>query len=233
MTCDVDSPKDRKRKLRVFCPWDYLRHRSLRNRTSTGTLVALPANWKGGSTSGFLQTSLWGKTSWWWKFHFWVYLPFKNFSLRSRESKSSWVWLRTRVHRRRALWNRAQPYFSICCQMAGQPFLSVINLNPMIPHLTQQRSSIFLNPPGLAGVVAEGVRKLGCRWWGEQLYVVDAQGVRNCFSQDYSRRWIRTRGQDEYMSWKAFGLPKAANGAALVTADPTWTIPCLLLLKYG
>ena len=60
----------------AFGPWDYLRHRSLRNRTSARTLVALPANWNGGSTSGFLQTSLWGKTSQWWKFHFWVYLPF-------------------------------------------------------------------------------------------------------------------------------------------------------------
>ena len=26
----------------------------------------------------FLQTSLWGKTSRWWNFHFWVYLPFKG-----------------------------------------------------------------------------------------------------------------------------------------------------------
>ena len=36
------------------------------------TIIGCP---KGGSTSGFLQTSQWGKTSRWWNFHFWVYLP--------------------------------------------------------------------------------------------------------------------------------------------------------------
>ena len=34
----------------------------------------------------FLQTALWGKTSRWWKFHFWVYLPFKK-KKKKRNSK--------------------------------------------------------------------------------------------------------------------------------------------------
>ena len=126
----------------------------------------------------------------------------KNFNLRSRESKSSWVWLRTRIHRRRALWNRAWP-----CILQHMPSNGLATFpfgeSTWIRWFHTWHSGghpICLNPPALAGVAAEGVRKLGCRWSGEQLHVVDAPGVQNCFSQDHSRRRIRTRWQVEYMS---------------------------------
>ena len=82
---------------------------------------------------------------------------------------------------------------------------------------------IFLNLPGLAGVVAEGVRKLGCRWWGEQLHVVDAQGVQKCFSQDHSRWWIRTPGTPTKSDiW----LNRFEYKLASLTSEENWCWGC-------